>query len=130
MTFQSGQSGNPGGRQKDRPFQTALRMEALLAEQGQVCEAPKGSLRHIARQLLERASDDTVSAREVADRLDGRSVQVVEDTNGNEVNVLGHDEMVVEFTRLIQDLNLGETKKLTVRRNVKAPRRLSGTGED
>lgn len=130
MPWQSGQSGNPNGRPKDRPVTTALRMEALLAEQGLPCEAPVGSLRYIARKQLERAAEDTTAFREVADRLDGRSVQVVEDTNGNEIPALSHDEVMVQFERLVHDLNLGETKKLTVRRNVRTSRKLSGSGED
>jgi hypothetical protein len=34
-------------------------MEAALAAQGKECIAPKGSLRHAARQLLIRASEET-----------------------------------------------------------------------
>ena len=104
MTFQPGQSGNPGGRPKDRPFQTALMMEAKLAEQGLACEAPKGSLRHIARQLLERASEDTISAREVADRIDGKPVALFPvDEDGNPIGRLSEGDLIAELTHLAQE---------------------------
>lgn len=60
------------GQQRDKPFRDALRMEAALAADCQPCPAPHGSLRGIARALLNRAMDDTLAAREVADRLDGK----------------------------------------------------------
>jgi hypothetical protein len=65
------------GQQRDKPFRDALRMEQKLAETGEETPAKKGSLRYIARQLLERACEDTVSAREVADRLDGKPAQAI-----------------------------------------------------
>lgn len=76
MPFAPGQSGNPGGRQKDKPFQDALRVEAKLAEEGEPCFALKGSLRWNARQLLEQG--DVQAIREIADRLDGRPAQSVD----------------------------------------------------
>src|SRR5262249_32081922 len=65
------------GQQRDKPFRDALRMEAALAEQGEDTPAPKGSLRFIARKLLERASEETAAAREVGDRLDGKPAQAI-----------------------------------------------------
>lgn len=76
MPWQPGQSGNPGGRGKGKPFQDALRLEAAAAANGQPCEAPKGSLRWNARQLLDRG--DPVAIKELADRLDGRVPQAHE----------------------------------------------------
>jgi hypothetical protein len=71
--FQPGQSGNPGGRSKAKPFRDALRMEALSAENGEECIAKPGSLRWNARKLLEQG--DVQSIRELADRLDGKVPQ-------------------------------------------------------
>lgn len=68
--FQSGQSGNPGGRPKAKPFKEALLMEAMSAERGEQCEAKPGSLRWNARQLLEKG--DVPAIREIADRIDGK----------------------------------------------------------
>ncbi len=53
-------------------------MEAALAEKGEPSEAPEGSLRWIAHKLLIRAGTDTVAAREIGDRLDGKPAQGVE----------------------------------------------------
>lgn len=65
------------GQQRDKPFRDAIRMEAALAERGEESPAPEGSLRHIARQLLIRASGDTAAAREIGDRLDGKVPQAI-----------------------------------------------------
>lgn len=75
MPFQPGQSGNPGGRPKERPFRDALRLEAAACANQEPCEAPKGSLRWNARQLLERG--DPAAIRELADRLDGKVPQAI-----------------------------------------------------
>lgn len=75
MPFEKGQSGNPGGRPKTKPFKDALLLEAKAAENGQVCEAPRGSLRWNARKLLEQG--DVPSIRELADRLDGKPTQAI-----------------------------------------------------
>lgn len=52
-------------------------MEAKAAEAGEECVAPKGSLRWIARQMLERAGNETAAAREIGDRLDGKPAQAI-----------------------------------------------------
>lgn len=52
-------------------------MEAALAEAGEETHAHKGSLRWIARQLLERAGSETAAAREIGDRLDGKPAQAI-----------------------------------------------------
>lgn len=75
MTFQPGQSGNPGGRKKVKPFLDALRMEAIAAENGEPCEAKPGSLRWNARQLLEKG--DVATIKEIADRFDGKVPQAL-----------------------------------------------------
>lgn len=75
MPFQPGQSGNPGGRPKTKPFRDALLIEARAAENGDPCEAKPGSLRWNARKLLEQG--DVPAIREIADRLDGKVPQAV-----------------------------------------------------
>jgi hypothetical protein len=70
--------GRPAGSQnKDKPVREALRMEAALAAEGKQCTAPKGSLRHAARQLLIRAGEETTAFREIGDRLDGKPAQAI-----------------------------------------------------
>lgn len=66
-----------GSQNKDKPFRDAIRMEAILAEQGEASPALPGSLRYIARRLLERAAEDTAAAREIGDRLDGKPAQAI-----------------------------------------------------
>lgn len=93
MTFQPGQSGNPGGRAKARPFRDALMMECKSAENEEPCIAPKGSLRWNARQLLERG--ETVAIRELADRLDGKVPQgIVGDDESDPISIVGRIELV------------------------------------
>ena len=65
------------GQQRDKPFRDAIRMESALAEEGKETPANKGSLRWIARQLLNRAGEETAAAREVGDRLDGKPAQAI-----------------------------------------------------
>lgn len=68
-----------GSPNKDKPFRDALRME--LAALG--ADDPK-ALRQLARKLLDTASkDDGLAAiKEVADRLDGKPAQAIE--NGDD----------------------------------------------
>jgi len=75
MPFEPGQSGNPGGRPKNKPFKEALLIEALAAERGDPCEAKPGSLRWNARKLLELG--EVPAIKEIADRLDGKVPQAV-----------------------------------------------------
>ncbi len=70
MAFKKGQSGNPGGRSKEKPFADALRME--IADAGEDHKA----LRRVAKVLIENAeSGDIRAIRELADRLDGKAHQ-------------------------------------------------------
>ena len=73
MTFVKGQSGNPAGRVKEKPFADALRLELAAAGDNQK------KLRKIARNLIELASSESTDALPailaVADRLDGKPAQ-------------------------------------------------------
>lgn len=87
---------NPRGQQRDKPFRDAIRMEAALLEKGESSPAPKGSLRYIARELLLRACEDTPTAREVADRLDGKPAQaIVGDDDADAIKVVQRIERVI-----------------------------------
>lgn len=95
MTFQPGQSGNPGGRQKDRPFRDALRMELAAAERddGPVIVRPN-SIRAIARALIVKAAGGSEAAiAQIADRLDGKVPQAVVGGDGGESPV----RMIIEW---------------------------------
>lgn len=86
MTFQPGQSGNPGGRPKSKPFKDALLIEALAAERGDPCQAKKGSLRWNARQLLEKG--EVPAIKEIADRLDGKVTQGISGPDGGPIQTV------------------------------------------
>lgn len=77
MPFVKGQSGNPLGLKRSKPFRDALTMEAALAENGEETPAKPGSIRWAARELLKRAASDTASFKEAADRLDGKVPQAI-----------------------------------------------------
>ena len=67
MPFTKGQSGNPSGRPKSRPFKTALAME--LAAIG----ADHKALREIASRLIEAArGGDMQAINALVDRTDGK----------------------------------------------------------
>jgi hypothetical protein len=95
MPFEKGQSGNPGGRPKVKPFKDALLMEAKLAESGEPCEAKPGSLRWNARKLLDQG--DVQSIKELADRLDGKVAQAVigGDEDDPAINMVQRIERIV-----------------------------------
>lgn len=94
-----------GSPNKDKPFREAIRMEAALAEAGEETPAARGSLRFIARQLLNRAGIETAAAREVGDRLDGKPAQAI--IGGEE----GDPALTViqRIERVIVDAPKGET---------------------
>lgn len=86
MTFKPGQSGNPGGRPKSKPFKEALMIEALAAERGEKCFAKKGSLRWNARQLLNLG--EVPAIKEIADRLDGKVTQGISGPDGGPIQTI------------------------------------------
>lgn len=76
--FQPGQSGNPGGRRKEKPYRDALRK--VLAELTTDTDPPepKTKLEAVARQHVAAALDRDVRAIDgIADRLDGKVPQAL-----------------------------------------------------
>lgn len=73
MPFEAGQSGNPGGRPKtNKLFKEALDLAVKRTD------GDKTKLARIAEALVEKAvSGDVPAIKEVADRLDGKSVQTI-----------------------------------------------------
>lgn len=76
------------GRRQEKPFATALRMEAILLEKGEETPAPVGSLRWNARQLLKNG--EVAAIKELADRLDGKSVQQMD----IDANITTHEDWI------------------------------------
>jgi hypothetical protein len=93
MPFEKGKSGNPGGRPKEKPFAEALRME--LASAG----ADHKKLREIAKNLITLASEGSEKAlpaiREIADRMDGKPAQAIENGDGGAFEVIQKIERVI-----------------------------------
>lgn len=92
-------AGRPTGAQnKDKPFRDAIRMEAALAENGEPTPAQPGSLRYVARKLLERAAIETAAAREIGDRLDGKPAQAIigGDEDDPAINLIHRIERVIK----------------------------------
>lgn len=68
MAFEKGQSGNPGGRPKEKLWRQAL-MVALKDEDG-------AKLRRIAEKVAMLAeAGDMQAVKEIGDRLDGKAIQ-------------------------------------------------------
>ena len=95
MAFQPGQSGNPSGRSKERPFRDALMLE--LKSGDDPASVPRNSIRAVARALIERAiaDKDVPAAREIADRIDGKVPQAV-------VGDSDHDPVAMTIEGLFQ----------------------------
>jgi hypothetical protein len=78
VTFAPGQSGNPGGRRKEKPYRDALRL--VLAEQPSDTDPPKPKtkLEAVVRAHVQKARDgDYPSIQGIADRLDGKVPQAL-----------------------------------------------------
>lgn len=93
MAFSKGQSGNPGGRPKTKPFADALRMELAALDEND----PK-ALRGLAKKLLTLAveGDNTLAAiKEVADRLDGKPAQAIENGEDGPFEILQRIERTI-----------------------------------
>ena len=69
-----------GSQNKDKPFRDALRQAIIDASNA---PNPRRRLYNVAEALLTKAEDGDVAAvREVADRLDGKVPQAIENGDG------------------------------------------------
>lgn len=88
--FQPGQSGNPNGRPKSRPFKDALQ-KALKAADGD-----QDMLELVASALVAKASTGDVPAiKEIAERLDGKVTQLVGGDDDNPLSIIHKIERVI-----------------------------------
>lgn len=75
MTFKSGESGNPSGKQPLKPWRRALD-RALAQDEADPTRPTR--LRGAAEALLNAAAaGDLAAIRELGDRLDGKSIQEI-----------------------------------------------------
>jgi hypothetical protein len=71
MAFKKGETGNPGGRPKEKAFTDALRLELLRESKDK-----RKKLNVIAEKLVECAMNgESWAIQQVADRLDGKPAQ-------------------------------------------------------
>ena len=78
MPFQPGVSGNPSGRQANKPFAEALKRA--------IAQNDAKKLRAIAEKLLEKAAEgEGWAIKELADRLDGKAHQSISGPEGGAV---------------------------------------------
>jgi hypothetical protein len=77
--FQPGQSGNPNGRPKSKPFKDALQRALKAAGDD------KDMLEAVASALVGKAMmGDVPAIKELADRMDGKVSQPIEGEEGGE----------------------------------------------
>jgi hypothetical protein len=76
LPFQPGQSGNPGGRPKERPVRNALK--AIIEGDAKAIAKIPADLAAIARTLIAKAKDGDMPAwKEFADRYEGKVPQAI-----------------------------------------------------
>lgn len=81
---------NPRGQQRDKPFRDALRME--IAAAGEDHKA----MRAVAAALIGKAMmGDVPAIKEIADRLDGKVPQGIENGEDGAFNVVQRIERVI-----------------------------------
>lgn len=98
MAWKKGESGNPGGRTREKPFAEALRI--ALAEEEPATQ--KRKLRVIADKLVDAALDgDPWAIKEVIDRVDGKPTQSVDATIDDKRDV--RDLSDAELRQIIED---------------------------
>lgn len=113
--FQKGQSGNPGGRPKTRPFKEAIDRAIERAERG---DDGAISMDDIADALFAKAkSGDTAAIRELADRTDGKVVQGLEHSGpeGEPIEMISDNDAVRRMAHMMlkakREREEGKTKK-------------------
>lgn len=87
MPWAKGQSGNPNGRPKTKPFCEALQLVVKRIDKA----SGKEELYLIAAKLLELAKSGNIEAiKEIANRLDGKSIQQLQHSgaDGDAIQVI------------------------------------------
>lgn len=93
MKYQKGQSGNPGGRPKDKPWAEALRVSLYRDD--------RRALTDLAEVVkLAALGGDMQAIKEIGDRLDGKPVQESEVTVHRAVSELTDEEIAARIAEL------------------------------
>ena len=95
MVWKKGQSGNPGGRAKEKLWGDAIRIAVNEAVEG----GDGKKLRALASKLVEKGlAGDIAAIKEIGDRLDGKAAQSVEMTGEATTNYVMLAPEVIEDT--------------------------------
>lgn len=96
--FVKGQSGNPGGRPNHRPWRDAINMALKRGDD---------SLQRIADKIVAMALEGDMHAiREIADRLDGKALQMTQVDASVEVVDDPHDIAMGRLKEIAERLGL------------------------
>ena len=103
MAFKKGISGNPGGRSGEKIFTDALRLELNRVDPNDKDKRKK--VNRLAEKLVECAIEDKQSwaFQQIADRLEGKPVQVVDTTIGDNrtLDQFSDDELTAILRRRV-----------------------------
>ena len=100
MAFKKGISGNPGGKSREKIFTDALRLELNRVDPND--KEKRKKVNKLAERLVECAIEDKQSwaFQQIADRLEGKPVQVVDATVDDHRTV--HEFSDAELTAILR----------------------------
>jgi hypothetical protein len=100
MAFKKGISGNPGGKTREKIFTDALRLELNRVDPTDKDKRKK--INRLAEKLVECAIEDKQgwAFQQIADRLEGKPVQVVDATVDDHRSV--HEFSDAELTAMLR----------------------------
>ena len=100
MAFKKGISGNPGGKSREKIFTDALRLELNRIDPND--KEKRKKVNRLAEKLVECAIEDKQSwaFQQIADRLEGKPVQVVDATVDDHRTV--HEFSDAELTAILR----------------------------
>jgi hypothetical protein len=120
VPFKPGQSGNPGGRTRDKIFTDALRIAINVDDP----ISGKKKVRVIAEKLVDEAmAGEPWAVQMVADRIDGKPVQAVEVGGQGEFAHMSDDELQAHIVTQTAALGLSEAGLSAINKGRKAPRK-------
>jgi len=112
--FATGQSGNPGGRKREKLWREALMRALARSDDGRPDGDPK-ALERLAARVVEMAmTGDMIAVKEIADRIDGKVAQTTilqGDEEGGPVQISRIEYVIVDPKELPTVID-GEVKQL------------------
>ncbi len=92
MPFVKGQSGNPGGRSREKPWRDAINRAVKRHAEGDLQALDRAA----DKLVLSAIAGDMDAMKEIGDRLDGKPAQAIigGDENDPPVNIVNRVELV------------------------------------